>query len=650
MYQHRAIRIGGVLVPVVSFGAGPCNAQIDPLASPFPATFDTSIIDPKFEIAPFYGSLLNEPLPPARSTQIMGDVSGDGIPDLITPEGVRYGPVSADVLPFVLEYSEPAQTFIEGFEIAGTLPGGVPTSPFVLVGYSAAFIGDVSGDGIGDFAITNGSSTTSDGAWIIFGRERNIGDLQPALFDLSTLDGTNGFAFIPTNTGDDRIGLGAAELGDFNGDGIGDLAIASQADFGPPGNSQRGRAFVIFGRDVQGGNPFPATIDVPDFDGTLGFVIRAAADFDDIGETVAGIDLNQDGLGDIAVGSSTEGFGDKYIVYGRNASVNPFPAVFDVGTLDGTNGFMINGRGGVANLGDLNGDGYDELLTSFGGSAFRCLFGRPGSSPWPALYDDSHFAADQNTGLAFEYIFPINDQRNYSLPDVHPAGDVNADGIEDLIVGTRVLYGRDFETQGSFPTLLEDVYFDGTNGFETNELLYGGADFNSDGASDLFAEGKIIFGRRGGPPPRLIVQHEPVTYEPAGRFLLLATWDRGVNMTDADVTVLSENTGQPLGFAVAGTEEPVTGVFLLTPLIGDAAVVTIRDTATSTAGTPIDGDGDGMPGGDLILRYEHARASVGDITTTGATLPGQTGFGMPDGKVDLDDLGYYLTFWLTGIP
>ncbi|MEM9065983.1 MAG: hypothetical protein AAGB51_10885 [Planctomycetota bacterium] len=43
-------------------------------------------------------------------------------------------------------------------------------------------------------------------------------------------------------------------------------------------------------------------------------------------------------------------------------------------------------------------------------------------------------------------------------------------------------------------------------------------------------------------------------------------------------------------------------------------------------------------------------ANPADLTTTGATLPGQTGFGLPDGKVDLDDLGYFLTIWLIGTP
>jgi len=42
--------------------------------------------------------------------------------------------------------------------------------------------------------------------------------------------------------------------------------------------------------------------------------------------------------------------------------------------------------------------------------------------------------------------------------------------------------------------------------------------------------------------------------------------------------------------------------------------------------------------------------TVADLTTTGATLQGQAGFGESDGVVDLDDLGFFLNFWLLGTP
>ncbi|MEM9064624.1 MAG: GC-type dockerin domain-anchored protein [Planctomycetota bacterium] len=49
---------------------------------------------------------------------------------------------------------------------------------------------------------------------------------------------------------------------------------------------------------------------------------------------------------------------------------------------------------------------------------------------------------------------------------------------------------------------------------------------------------------------------------------------------------------------------------------------------------------------EYTLTFGEVNDCIADLSTTGATLPGQTGFGIPDGNVDLDDLGYYLSFWL----
>ncbi|MEM9065385.1 MAG: alpha-amylase family glycosyl hydrolase [Planctomycetota bacterium] len=50
--------------------------------------------------------------------------------------------------------------------------------------------------------------------------------------------------------------------------------------------------------------------------------------------------------------------------------------------------------------------------------------------------------------------------------------------------------------------------------------------------------------------------------------------------------------------------------------------------------------------GDQFAQVPTASPCNPDLTTTGATLEGQPGFGTPDGTLDLDDLGYYLGFWL----
>lgn len=53
-------------------------------------------------------------------------------------------------------------------------------------------------------------------------------------------------------------------------------------------------------------------------------------------------------------------------------------------------------------------------------------------------------------------------------------------------------------------------------------------------------------------------------------------------------------------------------------------------------------------GGSGIFRFRADDPCVGDLTSTGATLDGQPGFGVPDGASDLDDLGYFLGFWIAG--
>ncbi|MEM9065210.1 MAG: di-heme oxidoredictase family protein [Planctomycetota bacterium] len=79
---------------------------------------------------------------------------------------------------------------------------------------------------------------------------------------------------------------------------------------------------------------------------------------------------------------------------------------------------------------------------------------------------------------------------------------------------------------------------------------------------------------------------------------------------------------------------------------------------TSTGGTLAGQPGFGVPDGAADLDdlgyylgfFLATDASVADLTTSGATLQGQPGFGISDGAVDLDDLGYFLNAWLQGCP
>ena len=65
--------------------------------------------------------------------------------------------------------------------------------------------------------------------------------------------------------------------------------------------------------------------------------------------------------------------GGAYVIFGKNtATAGPFPAVLEVSALNGTNGFVMYGvtandfTGIASAAGDINGDGYDDIITETG--------------------------------------------------------------------------------------------------------------------------------------------------------------------------------------------------------------------------------------------------------------------------------------------
>jgi hypothetical protein len=142
----------------------------------------------------------------------------------------------------------------------------------------------------------------------------------PAVLDLSTLDGTNGFV-IPAVDGGDDLGRSVARAGDINGDGIEDLLI------GAAGAVQyRGTAYVVFGRAAG----FPAELDLASLDGANGFVLKGDESQQAIaGESVSGAgDVNGDGFDDLIVGAPWWGsnltfVGKAYVVFGRAPPASP---------------------------------------------------------------------------------------------------------------------------------------------------------------------------------------------------------------------------------------------------------------------------------------------------------------------------------------
>ena len=139
----------------------------------------------------------------------------------------------------------------------------------------------------------------------------------------------------------------------------------------------------------------------------------------------------------------------------------------------------------MSGAGDINGDGFDDVIVGAGDIASYVIFGKA-SGFNDRLYLSS---LDSNTG------FRVISESGHNL--VSDAGDINGDGIDDLIVGSSVIFGR---TSG-FGASLDVASLDGNTGFRVNGSdgpISSAGDVNGDGIDDVIASGADVKGDGSG--------------------------------------------------------------------------------------------------------------------------------------------------------
>ena len=166
---------------------------------------------------------------------------------------------------------------------------------------------------------------------------------------------TNG----PTLANSDQFGMSVANIGDLDGDGVNDLAVGAPLD--NEGGSDRGAVHIIF---MNTDGSVDSTVEINDST-TNGPTLANA---DNFGDSVANIgDLDGDGVNDLAVGAYADDEGCSecgavHIIFmNTDGSVDSTVEIND----STTNGPTLTNSDrfgtSVANIGDLDGDGVNDL-------------------------------------------------------------------------------------------------------------------------------------------------------------------------------------------------------------------------------------------------------------------------------------------------
>jgi hypothetical protein len=283
---------------------------------------------------------------------------------------------------------------------------------------------------------------------------------------------------------DDWSGISVSSAGDVNADGIDDVIIgAARAD--PHGSNNAGESYVVFGRT----SGFPAAFDLRRLlpgsggDGSAGFVLKGFEYDSYSGQSVSAAgDVNGDGVDDLIIGAPVTDApnepkaGESYVVLGRTTG---FPAALDLRRLfpgaggDGSVGFVLRGDRGdeagysVSGAGDVNGDGIADLVigaphaTRNGeelvGQSY-VFFGR--ATRFAPVFDLGRLFPEAGGDGSAGFVLLGIDEFDQAGRSVSDAGDVNGDGVADIIISgdfadpqsqCYVIFGRTTGFPAVFP-------------------------------------------------------------------------------------------------------------------------------------------------------------------------------------------------------